>query len=58
MLSDVSLRGVSLHTYPLHGGSRGRLNTVATEAEIGVMLPEALEHYGRPAATSSWKDKE
>ena len=32
MLSNVSLHGVSLH-----GGSRGRFNTVASEAEIGVM---------------------
>ena len=41
MLSNVSLHGVSLHMYPLHGGSRGRLNTVATEAEIGVMWLQA-----------------
>ena len=33
-----------------HGGDGG----VKMEAEIGVMLPEALEHCGKPAATSSW----
>ena len=27
--------------YPLYSGSRGRLNTVATEAEIGVMWLQA-----------------
>lgn len=39
---------------PPHTGDGG----VNMEAEIGVMLPEALEHHGTPAATSSWKGKE
>ena len=34
----------------MHGGDGG----MKMEAEIGVMLPEALEHCGKPAATSSW----
>ena len=39
---------------PPHTGDGG----VNMEAEIGMMLPKALEHHGAPAATSSWKGKE